>query len=277
MNDRRAALKLLLLAVPGMAGCAHTGHTANAAAPAAPAGDWTEAHMPAPDGRKYFHRAQAGKPPVVVLHEVLGLTKGCFALGDRLWTSGFSVFLPLLFGEPEGHTFIGGYLRSCGSSAFSCAAPHKSSAIMPSLQAFCEHVSAASGGRTIGVIGMCLTGAFPIWLMRSNVVAAPVVCQPTMPFSLVGAGDPTALGLSRTDLRLAIRRRDVAILGMRFTDDWRCPMQRFTVLSELFGERFETFEIPSGVDGAPDGHSVLVGGFWRPAYDRTVEFLIGRL
>jgi dienelactone hydrolase len=214
---------------------------------------------------------------VVVLHEILGLSAACFRLGDDLWNSGFNVFLPVLFGKPGGHSFLGGYFRSCATGQFACGAANEASAILPSLQAFCEHVAGVCDARRLGVIGMCLTGSFPLWLMRSELVHAPVLCQPSIPFSLVGAGDATALGLSARDLRLAIARGDVPILGMRYTNDWRCPMQRFTRLSELFGARFRAFEIPSGVGGAPDGHSVLVGDRWPAAYDRTVAFLEERL
>src|SRR5688500_6451738 len=141
-ESRRAALKLLLFGAPGIAACAHAGHGGRGVLPAAQSNGWSEAQFPSAGGRTYFFQKQAGKPPVVVLHEILGLNDTCFALGDRLWNSGFSVFLPLLFGNRGGHSFLGGYFRSCGSSQFSCASPHRSSAIMPSLQAFCEHVSA---------------------------------------------------------------------------------------------------------------------------------------
>ena len=276
-SNRRAALKMLLLGAPGLAGCAHAsyGHGPSCAIPTV--GSWTTAQFPAAGGRTYLYRSESGRPAVVVMHEVLGLTDKCVTLGGRLWDSGFSVYLPVLFGEPKGYSFLSGYLKSCGSDQFSCAAPHRSSAIMPSLQAFCEHVAGSAPANRIGVIGMCLTGAFPIWLMRSEVVTAPIVCQPTVPFSLFGIGEPTALGLSADDLRLAIRRTDVPILGMRYTDDGRCPMQRFTVLSELFGARFRAFEIPSGLGGAPDGHSVLTGDCWPAAYERAVAFLRERL
>jgi dienelactone hydrolase len=270
---RRSIVKMLALGLPGLAGCAQHLHGQRLSCPATVAGQWETKHFPVRGGRTYLERSGAGRPVVVVLHEILGLSDKCVTLGNRLWDSGFSVALPVLFGQPRGYSFFPGYFLSCGSRQFSCAASNKSSAIMPSLLEFCEHMADAAPGRRIGVIGMCLTGAFPIWLMRSNVVAAPVLCQPTIPFSLFGPGEPTALGLSAEDLRLAIRQTHVAILGMRYTADRRCPMQRFAVLSELFGRRFRAYEIPSGIDGAPDGHSVLTGDCWPDAYARAVDFL----
>jgi dienelactone hydrolase len=285
--SRRSTLRLLALgAAAGAAGCAHHQHAATSPRGAGTDADvppgWAEDHFPAQSGRKYFRR-NGGGPPVVVLHEILGLNAGCFALGDRLFEKGFDVFLPLLFGDVGGHGILGGYFRSCGTRQYSCASKDKASAILPSLLAFCEQASRLANDKPIGVIGMCLTGAFPIWLLRSPVVAAPVLCQPTMPFSLFGPGEPTALGLSRDDLQPALRRQDVPLLGLRFTRDRRCPPQRFTALRELFGERFQTREIPSGVDPVPaDAHSVLVGSYQNSgptlaAFELTVDFLRKRL
>ncbi len=285
LRSRRAAVRLLTMGVTGTgmsSACAHHQNLVRTQADD-PKENWHRRRFPDTDaGRVYFWREASG-PPVVILHEVLGLTDGCFDLGNRLHREGFTVFLPLLFGNVGGHGFLGGYLRSCGSRQFVCAAADGSSAILPSLQQFCEEASRMAGNRPVGVIGMCLTGAFPISLLRSTNVVAPVICQPTMPFSLVGAGDPAALGLEQGDVRQAIARREVSILGMRFTGDWRCPPQRFTKLRELFGSRFEAIEIPSGLDTVEsNAHSVLVGSYkpngpTHQALLRTVEFLKRRL
>ena len=286
--SRRSTLRLLALGTAaGAAGCAlhqhgsGSPHAAGSGSKAPPG--WSEDRFPAQSGRKYFRR-NGGGPPVVVLHEILGLNAGCFALGDRLYEKGFDVYLPLLFGKVGGHNIIGGYFRSCGTREFSCGAKDKASTILPSIRYFCEEASRLAGHKPIGVIGMCLTGAFPIWLLRSPVVAAPVLCQPTMPFSLLGGtGEPTALGLSRDDLRPALDRPDVPLLGLRFTRDGRCPPQRFDALRKLFGDRFQTREIPSGVDPVPaNAHSVLVGSYQPSgptlaAFELTVDFLRKRL
>jgi dienelactone hydrolase len=235
-------------------------------------------------GRVCFHKNNSG-PPVIVLHEILGLEDPCFELGNRLHDEGFSVTLPLLFGKIGGHGFLGGYLRSCGSRQFSCAAREKASAILPWVGSLCDDIGRTER-RPVGVVGMCLTGAFPLWLLRSEAVTAPVLCQPTMPFSLFGAGDAASIGLDLDDLRPALERPRVPVLGLRFTRDWRCPPQRFERLRALFGRRFEALEIPSGVNGVDeDAHSVLVGSYkatgpTRDAFRRTVEFLtheLGRL
>jgi dienelactone hydrolase len=282
--SRRSALQWMALGLLPAAGCAHR-HAAGASLTAADdfTAGWTRSRFPDdPGGRVYFRREAPG-PPVVVLHEILGLERGCFDLGNRLYAKGFSVLMPKLFGEVGGHNALVGYFRSCATGEFSCAASDRSSAILPSIAAFCEEARRLSDDRPVGVIGMCLTGAFPIWLLRTPAVTAPVVCQPTMPFTLLGAGESTALGLSAEDLRPALRRRDVSILGLRFTRDWRCPPQRFTKLRELFGARFTAREIPSGLERVPrDAHSVLVGSYQtggptHEAFRLTVDFLNQRL
>jgi len=114
-------------------------------------------------------------------------------------------------------------------------------------------------------------------------VAAPVLCQPTIPFSLFGDGDPASLGLSKDDLKAALERTDVPVLGMRFTKDGHCKAKRFETLSTLFGRRFEAIEIHSGVNGVDDdAHSVLVGSYkdqgpTRDALERTAAFLTTNL
>ena len=52
---------------------------------------------------------------------------------------------------------------------------------MGKLRDVCRRVSEHARG-PVGVIGMCLTGAFPLALLGEGVQAA-VLCQPTLPFN----------------------------------------------------------------------------------------------
>ena len=287
MVTRRAFVGAALSAAAAAAGCAHARHSA---APLTPgqANGWSPYGFPPPAGGGPTLTGGAG-PPVVVLHEILGRTANTFALGDRLRTAGFQVYLPRLFGKEGGEGFLGAYFKSCGSRQFNCAAGARSSPIVDWIAALCEDVGAKTRSR-VGVIGMCLTGAFPLAALRVEAVVAPVLCQPTIPFGLFWLGEATRLGLSDAEVRTARERRSVPILGMRFTQDSRCPASRFAVLSELFGARFQAIEIPSGVTH-PGGHHISarahsVLGSWydhtpghptRAAFDRMVGFLRAQL
>src|SRR5215470_3709108 len=172
-------------------------------------------------------------PPVVVLHELPGLTKDDITLARRIAERHFTVYVPLLFGSPGQYRLVRGYLASCWSD-FECSSPSTRSPILDPIWALCERIASRSGAG-IGVIGMCLTGIFPLALVRKDrpVVQAPVLCQPTLPFTAI-IGRPTGerkadLGLAPEDLSRALDS-DVPILAMRYAGDKKCPEARMQAL-----------------------------------------------
>jgi hypothetical protein len=129
-------------------------------------------------------------------------------------------------------------------------------------------------GKGVGVIGMCLTGAFPLAMLREDVVIAPVLCQPTLPFSpwnvfapLGWFTDKPALAISVDDLRHARDVRTVPILGIRYEGDWRCPKERFERLGGEFKSRFDSLVLSGS------HHSTLGGDFCDLAFQKVVWFL----
>ena len=71
---------------------------------------------------------------------------------------------------------------------------------------------------------MCLTGGFALAMMVDDVVLAPVLSQPSLPFP-VSAGRRRALGISDADAE-RVRERvaaGVCVLGLRFTGDRAVP------------------------------------------------------
>jgi dienelactone hydrolase len=136
---------------------------------------------------------------------------------------------------------------------------------------------------------MCLTGGFALALMVDDVVVAPVLSQPSLPFP-IGKGRKKDVGISTADL-LRVKQRAEAgtsVLGLRFTGDPACPPERFERLREELGDHFIAVEIdssPGNAHGHPkQAHSVLTehlqdepGTPTREALDQVLAFFRDRL
>lgn len=241
-------------------------------------------------GRRLRVFSKGAGPSVIVLHELPGLTRECLALADRL-SEMFTVFLPLLFGEPGDS---GALLRRVLSlqQGFCLFTSDCSSPILTWLRAFCRHVQASSPRQRIGLVGNCLTGSLVISLLADPGIAAPVMSQPALPLPIPGTtAQKRSLGVSPEDLRLAkarVEAEDIQILGFRFSKDWISPRDRFETLKAVFPAHFEAYEIQS-----PDpryrissrAHAVLTEEYralpedhpTHRAYERLVAFLWWRL
>jgi dienelactone hydrolase len=214
-------------------------------------------------------------PGVLLMHELPGMVPQCVEFATWIASQGFTVFMPLLFGEPgapPATTRLA--LHVCISREFHCFAHNQSSPITRWLRALCvERIRPNCPGPGIGAIGMCFSGGFVLSLFISDVMLAPVISQPGLPFPSLKRGAGAALGVSPEDLAEA-SASTVPILGFRFQGDRICPPERFATLRHQFGERFESHELPG------DQHSVLTIGFVPEpnhptvaARDRVIAFL----
>lgn len=202
-----------------------------------------------------FTRGALTRPPVIVLHEMSGLSWQCVRLARLIGDAGFRVYVPLLFGQPDvdGRSAARSILnmtRLCVSREIRLFAGGSTSPITSWLRELAKKVRGECSGRGVGVIGMCLTGGFALSLLLENLQSAPVVCQPALPFP------PTAknsLGYSPHDLGEMRNRAShdaIPIRAFRFANDRICPAQRLS--------RLET-ELPSLLrwDLAGDKHATL--------------------
>jgi dienelactone hydrolase len=232
-------------------------------------------------------------PAVIVIHEIPGLHPGVVAFGRRLIAAGMTAYFPSLFGEP-GREVSAGYTlreisRACVSSEFATWATRKTSPIASWLRALARDAHAACGGPGVGAIGMCLTGGFALAMMVDDIMVAPVLSQPSMPFP-VSASRRGDVGVSDDDL-VKIRARCAAgtpVMGLRFTGDRAVPAERFARLRDELGDRFIAIEIdssPTNPYGLPaNAHSVLThhlvdqpGHPTRVALERVIAFFRDRL
>ena len=232
-------------------------------------------------------------PGVIVMHEIPGITPPVAAFARRVADAGFTVFLPRLFGD-VGRPMTTGYAlgeigKACVSREFRVMASRESSPLTTWLRALARAAHEELGGPGVGAIGMCITGNFALAMMVDPWMMAPVLSQPSLPFS-VGARK-AGLHVSDKDLVIIKRRakdEGVPVLGLRFTEDPMCRPERFARLREELGDRFEGIEIDSkkgNAHGIPTrAHSVVTtdlvdveGHPTRAALDRVLSFFKERL
>ena len=214
-------------------------------------------------------------PPILFLHELPGLVKEDLDAAGRLAAAGYRVIAPLFFGKPgrsfSRRTTTVNSLRVCGDDEFACGASRETSPHVAWLRELLGDLPTQfPGGRGVTVLGMCLTGAFPIALLHPPVVAA-VVCQPTIPINLFSRfgwfTDEAGLGMADEDLKRALSESTAPVLGIRYTRDWRCPPERFARLSREFGERFFRLDLEG------NGHSTLALDCRSEALDEVAAFV----
>ena len=226
-------------------------------------------------------------PGVLLMHELPGLTPECISLANRICQSGFTVFLPLLFGEPNETAMFANTLRVCVSHEFKCLAEREDSPITPWLRALSRDIyERMDGTEGIGVICLCLTGGFVLSLMADKHVLAPITSEPSLPLPAITEAAKRAFGVSDQDLTTSVER-DIPLLGFRFSNDLICPSQRFDALKEKFGDNFERHDItsPSPEYNIRDhAHAVLTEDYSNApghpthiAFERVISFLTERL
>ena len=235
-------------------------------------------------------------PPVLVTHELPGLSPAALRFGRRLAATGFRVYLPLLFGAPGQDDWRGSYRQLCISREFANLASGVSAPVVDWLRALAADLSGRHGNASVGAIGMCLTGAFVIPLILEPCVVAPVAAQPGAPFSAwfraigVGRGPwMSQMNISDTDLRAAsVRARadGISLFAVRFEKDRVCPAERLDRLEAVFNGQLVRRELEGGSFLRPP-HATLTVEYERAPdqpseptrrlFDEVVEFLAARL
>ena len=227
--------------------------------------EFTRSEFTAEGKTRDVYRIGTG-PAVVVISEMPGITPKVAEFGRIVARNGFTAALPHVFGEPGRPVSAGYVVRSaswgCVSREFATIALRRTSPITTWLRALARSLHEELGGPGVGVVGMCFTGGFALAMMVDDAVLAPVLSQPSLPFSLTAA-HRRDLGISDDDLTRVKERVDegVCVLGLRFTGDKLSPPDRFQRLRDELGTGFVAVEIDSS-KGNPWGiksnaHSVL--------------------
>lgn len=236
--------------------------------------------------RRDVYRRGTG-PAVIIIHEMPGLHPLVVRFADRVAAAGMTVFLPDLFGtagKPVSKGYaVGEILKAiCIAREFNVWANDKSSPIVEWLRALARKVHAECDGKGVGAVGMCFTGGYALAMMTEPSVVAPVLSQPSNP--IFGKGKQHKIDASPAEIQCAKQRfekEDLSMIGLRFKGDPVVPGERFQMLKQQFGDRFEAIELEDK-DAAPGGmgpHSVLTinlkdqaGEPTKNAEDRVIAF-----
>ena len=226
------------------------------------------------DGVTHETYRKGSGPAVVVVHEIPGITPKVLEFAERVVAQGFTVVMPLLVGE-VGREPSGGYTASsmrkiCISREFTTMAMHKTSPIISWLRALARQIHSEVGGVGVGAVGMCFSGGFALGMMVDDIMVAPVLSQPSMPFA-VGPHRSADLNLSPSDEARIVERAQAGcqVLGLRFAGD-KLVGTRFNSLRELLGDAFVAVEFESSTK---QDHSVLTEQIQEEGVTRVLEFL----
>jgi dienelactone hydrolase len=217
-------------------------------------------------------------PVVIVVHEIPGITPAVERFANEVVDAGFTVVMPNLVGtagqEVSGKYIASSMLKVCISKEFTNMALQKTSPIISWLRALARSLHSEVGGKGVGAVGMCFSGGFALGMMVDDIMIAPVLSQPSMPFT-VGKARGADLNLSPDDaLVVAQRAADgCQVLGLRFTQD-KLVGSRFDSLRELLGDAFLAIELPSQ---SPKDHSVLTEQRDDESVQRVLDFFKEKL
>lgn len=203
------------------------------------------------------------KPPVLLLHELPGLSRKTLAYAEEL-SQDFTVYVPLLFGSTPMHSTPRG-LAAFWLNGEWWGLESGTSDIVKWLGALVTEIERTHPGQSIGVIGNCLTGSLPLALLDNRQIHAVVLAQPTLPLTIFGNSEDVrkSLGISRGEITKA-QDSSAKILYLRFqTDCISKPEKQETLRTEFPAERFPgrvtMKEIPGSASLGERVHSTLIG------------------
>ena len=217
-------------------------------------------------------------PAVIVVHEVPGITPKVLAFAEEVVASGFTVAMPSLVGTPgremSNKYAVRSLLKVCVAREFVSLATNRTSPVIAWLRALARDVHGRAGGRGVGAVGMCFSGGFALGMMVDDIMVAPVLSQPSLPFP-VGRKRAADLNLSPDDAAVIAQRaaEGCEVLGLRFTGD-KLVGDRFASLRTLLGDAFVAVELPSS---KPSDHSVLTEQRDEESVQRVLQFFRDKL
>lgn len=224
------------------------------------------------------YTSRDGEIPLLVLHELPGMSSTFIDYCCRMIGHGYKVYMPLLFKSPNtrmGNIEMGLFCLSREFRAMFC--PDGQEQHRRPFTAWLRHLSRTiverEAGRRVGVVGMCLTGGFALAGLAEDSIDAVICAQPSMPL----IGRAASLAMSATE-RSAIRSRAQTLpppcaKGYRYKNDFISRDAHMRACQGILGEHFERYpDLPGG------GHSTLTEPtFNQDVFDDVLAFLDARL
>lgn len=185
------------------------------------------------DGPRRLEIHAKGKgPPLILLHELPGLSLKTFELGEDLASHGYRVVMPVLFGRAGEENALNGLLQICLRRELQQLWRGEEGAITSMIRQLCHHElqtyrQSEPQATGVAVVGMCLTGSMVLALLHDDSngptpVSAPVLAQPSAEFS-----SEALKSAARGEIK-------GPVLALRFEKDWICSSQHFAVLEAAF-------------------------------------------
>ena len=169
---------------------------------------WVKGSFAAATLTRDTYRKGSG-PVVIVVHEIPGITPAVERFANDVVNAGFTVVMPNLVGtagqDVSGKYIASSMLKVCISKEFTNMALQKTSPIISWLRALARSLHAEVGGKGVGAVGMCFSGGFALGMMVDDIMIAPVLSQPSMPFT-IGKARGADLNLSPDDALVVAQR-----------------------------------------------------------------------
>jgi len=133
---------------------------------------------------KAVFQTRQGSSPLLLLHELPGLTPGSLELATTLSSTetSYRVYLPLFFGKQGQQKAFLGLLQTKASRRWTVNNPNQFGPVQDDLNQLIAHISTLHPEQPITVIGNCLSGDLALDSLRNPLVETVVVCQPALPF-----------------------------------------------------------------------------------------------
>jgi dienelactone hydrolase len=202
--------------------------------------------------------------PLILLHELPGLSRQTFALGDYFVQRGFRVSLPLLFGRAGDYLPLRGIAKICLRQELRELWLGNDTTITDWIRELAAHELSLykkthPHASRVGVIGMCYTGSMVLALMLEkkqdkkdkgaiSPLVTPVLAQPSSCYPRDALNQISEQG-----------SRGPA-LALRFEKDWICCKSQLSRLEQAFAacaarDPSQTLTV---VELEGKGHSTLV-------------------
>lgn len=194
-----------------------------------------------------FPNKETRRLPILLLHEVPGLSGKTLEYAREL-SQDFTVYVPLLFGNPNSQSNWHGFLIAFGLNDEWRGVESGTSDVVTWLRAVVMKIEEAHPGQQIGVIGNCLTGSLPLALLDNPRIHAVVLAQPTLPLTIFRNDEEVrkSLGISKDEIEQAINS-SAKIFFVRFEQDCVSKPEKLETVWKTFSK-----------DGVPDRVTCLV-------------------
>lgn len=222
--------------------------------------------------------SENGEKPLIVLHELPGMSESFIDYCRSMSDEGFKVYMPLIFMSPGTNMSPIQSLAFCVTKEFrhlfAAKSMSQSRPFTAWLLSLIRDVADRHPDAKIGVVGMCLTGGFAIAGVADPRVTAVAACQPSFPFFW----NIKTLGFSDAD-RARIEAGTASkvlpcVKAYRYSGDRVCKEAHMKAAKDILGSALARYtpDLPG------KAHSTLTSGSASPAvYQDVLEFLNRRI